>query len=157
MKGRFPVCCLFLEINPALVDVNIHPAKREVKFHNERIVQQFVAQAVRETLLKFHSGRDAPAPVKILSPTSASEAVSPMLPAMQGQPAISTAPAPAPQFPFVLRAAPVAPAPGRIPAPVSLQPQTPEPTSAPTSALTATAEPTPLLNVPLRLAGVIGK
>ena len=30
MKGRFPVCCLFLEINPAAVDVNIHPSKREV-------------------------------------------------------------------------------------------------------------------------------
>ena len=35
MKGRYPVCCLFLEINPAEVDVNIHPAKREVKFHRE--------------------------------------------------------------------------------------------------------------------------
>src|SRR5947199_7578273 len=68
MKGRFPVCCLFLEINPALVDVNIHPAKREVKFHNERTVQQFVAQAVREALLKFHSASDTPAPVKILPP-----------------------------------------------------------------------------------------
>jgi DNA mismatch repair protein MutL len=35
MKGRYPVCCLFLEINPAAVDVNIHPSKREVKFHRE--------------------------------------------------------------------------------------------------------------------------
>jgi DNA mismatch repair protein MutL len=56
MKGRYPVCCLFLEIDPAAVDVNIHPAKREVKFHREREVRKFVAQAVRETLLKFHSG-----------------------------------------------------------------------------------------------------
>src|SRR5437867_35695 len=30
MKGRYPVCCLFLEISPAAVDVNIHPAKRDV-------------------------------------------------------------------------------------------------------------------------------
>ena len=55
MKGRYPVCCLFLEIDPAAVDVNIHPAKREVKFHRELEVRQLVAQAVRETLLKFHA------------------------------------------------------------------------------------------------------
>src|SRR5579862_8121305 len=56
MKGRYPVCCLFLEIDPAAVDVNIHPAKREVKFHQETEVRRTVAQAVRETLLKFHTG-----------------------------------------------------------------------------------------------------
>ena len=50
MKGRYPVCCLFLEIDPAAVDVNIHPAKREVKFRNEGEVRRLVAQAVRETL-----------------------------------------------------------------------------------------------------------
>jgi DNA mismatch repair protein MutL len=60
MKGRYPVCCLFLEMNPASVDVNIHPAKREVKFHRERDVRHLVAQAVRETLLKFHSGEAGP-------------------------------------------------------------------------------------------------
>ena len=55
MKGRYPVCCLFLEIDPAAVDVNIHPAKREVKFHREFEIRKFVAQAVKETLLAFHS------------------------------------------------------------------------------------------------------
>src|SRR5262249_30212810 len=59
MKGRYPVCCLFLEIDPAAVDVNIHPAKREVKFHRESEVRRLVAQAVRETLLVFHSGTKA--------------------------------------------------------------------------------------------------
>src|SRR5204862_2521267 len=58
MKGRYPVCCLFLEIDPAAVDVNIHPAKREVKFHREREVRQLMAQAVRETLLKFHRANE---------------------------------------------------------------------------------------------------
>src|ERR1019366_6268036 len=55
MKGRYPVCCLFLEIDPAAVDVNIHPAKREVKFHREFEVRKCVAQAVRDALLAFHS------------------------------------------------------------------------------------------------------
>src|SRR5476649_922694 len=55
MKGRYPVCCLFLEIDPAAVDVNIHPAKREVKFHREFEIRKFVAQAVKETLLAFHT------------------------------------------------------------------------------------------------------
>ena len=55
MRGKYPVCCLFLEIEPAEVDVNIHPAKREVKFHREREVRRFVADAVREGLASFHS------------------------------------------------------------------------------------------------------
>ena len=42
MKGRYPVCCLFLEIDPAAVDVNIHPAKREVKFHREFEIRKLV-------------------------------------------------------------------------------------------------------------------
>ena len=72
MKGRYPVCCLFLEIDPAAVDVNIHPAKREVKFHREFEVRKFVAQAVREALLAFHAPPEklaapsAPAPVEQL-------------------------------------------------------------------------------------------
>src|SRR5262249_26233731 len=65
MKGRYPVCCLFLEIDPAAVDVNIHPAKREVKFHREAEVRRLVAQAVRERLVEFHSGQS-----KVQSPKS---------------------------------------------------------------------------------------
>ena len=55
MKGKYPVCCLFLEIGPGEVDVNIHPAKREVKFHREREVRRYVAEAVREGLHEFHT------------------------------------------------------------------------------------------------------
>jgi DNA mismatch repair protein MutL len=54
MKGRYPVCCLFLELDPAAVDVNVHPAKREVKFHREPEVRRLMAQAIREALLAFH-------------------------------------------------------------------------------------------------------
>jgi len=54
MKGQFPVCCLFLEVDPSEVDVNIHPAKREVKFHHERDVRRILTRVVQETLLEFH-------------------------------------------------------------------------------------------------------
>jgi DNA mismatch repair protein MutL len=50
MKGRFPVTFLFIEINPELVDVNIHPAKREVRFRDEYGVRQTVIEAVRKSL-----------------------------------------------------------------------------------------------------------
>ena len=55
MKGKYPVCCLFLEIGPGEVDVNIHPAKRQVKFHREREVRRFVAEAVKEGLADYHA------------------------------------------------------------------------------------------------------
>src|SRR5205085_3818935 len=41
--------------DPAAVDINIHPAKREVKFHREAEVRRWTAEAVRDALLKFHS------------------------------------------------------------------------------------------------------
>ena len=50
MKGKFPVTFLFIDIDPELVDVNIHPAKREVRFRDESIVRQSVIDAVRAAL-----------------------------------------------------------------------------------------------------------
>ena len=49
----FPACVLFLEMNPALVDVNVHPAKLEVKFSDERAVFEAVYYTVKEALLGF--------------------------------------------------------------------------------------------------------
>ena len=53
MKGRYPVAILFLEMDPAGVDVNIHPAKREVRFHDDFTIRHFVVKAVQEALGKF--------------------------------------------------------------------------------------------------------
>jgi DNA mismatch repair protein MutL len=50
MKSRFPVTFLFIEIDPELVDVNIHPAKREVRFRDEFAVRHCVIDAARGAL-----------------------------------------------------------------------------------------------------------
>ncbi len=47
---RFPVCVLFISLNPMKVDVNVHPAKLEVKFTNEKPVFEAVYYAVRQAL-----------------------------------------------------------------------------------------------------------
>jgi DNA mismatch repair protein MutL len=49
-KGRFPVTVLDLELDPAAVDVNVHPAKREVRFHDERSIFGRVQRVVRAAL-----------------------------------------------------------------------------------------------------------
>ncbi|MBQ7333368.1 MAG: DNA mismatch repair endonuclease MutL, partial [Clostridia bacterium] len=49
----FPSCVLFLEMNPALIDVNVHPAKLEVKFSDERAVFETVYYTVKNALESF--------------------------------------------------------------------------------------------------------
>lgn len=50
MTGKYPGCVLNLEINPSLVDVNVHPAKLEVRFTNEHEVFETVYYAVKNAL-----------------------------------------------------------------------------------------------------------
>jgi len=45
-EGRFPAAFVFFECDPAAVDVNVHPAKREVRFRNETAVRSFVIRSV---------------------------------------------------------------------------------------------------------------
>ena len=50
LTGRYPACVIWLEIRPGSVDVNVHPAKTEVKFSEERRLFGLLCQAVRDTL-----------------------------------------------------------------------------------------------------------
>ncbi len=49
-KGRYPLAFVFFECDPAAVDVNVHPAKREVRFRSEPQVRSFVIRAVLQRL-----------------------------------------------------------------------------------------------------------
>lgn len=48
--GRYPVFVIYLEIDPYLVDVNVHPKKHEVKFSNDEVIVQLLKDLAEETL-----------------------------------------------------------------------------------------------------------
>ena len=50
MKGQYPVTFLFLALDPAAVDVNVHPAKREVRFHDPNGVREAIVRCIQQTL-----------------------------------------------------------------------------------------------------------
>jgi len=52
--GKFPFAVLNLEISPSEVDVNVHPAKLEVKFENESKVFEVIYHGVTNALLNYH-------------------------------------------------------------------------------------------------------
>ena len=141
MKGRYPVCCLFIEVDPAEVDVNIHPAKREVKFHREKAVRQWSPRPCAKRCSNFTRP----------SRQTAATAPEPPPPAPPPRPE----PADLPDFPRLSK--PTCQLAG--PPPPAVQPPHRRRSSSSRISLRRHRRriPSALLQVPLRLVGVIGR
>lgn len=130
-KGRYPVAFVFLTMDPAAVDVNVHPAKREVRFRSEPQIRSFVIRAVLQRLrelgasLVSQAAESAPAapPLTLNAAEEPEQAAPATEPAdKKTEPGKSAVPKAAPLRPATV------PRPAFQPAP---RPQNPPPLSAP--------------------------
>jgi DNA mismatch repair protein MutL len=123
----FPVVLLFLEMPPHEVDVNVHPAKTEVRFRQQSLIHDFVRESIRITLMKTRPAAsfiaaltDSPRASSALVPGSASALTEPIseFPDSDAQP-----PQPTDAIPFNL--APPEPRPGEVHLPFGAGPVIP--------------------------------
>jgi DNA mismatch repair protein MutL len=103
-KGRHPVVFLFLEINPAQVDVNVHPAKKEVRFRQPARVRDSLLAALRQALGVRERGDAQGAGMSPRPPTSAHPS------ALTAAPPVASVPG-VPREPFSYPLIPLADAP----------------------------------------------
>jgi len=102
-KGRYPLAFIFLEMDPAWVDVNVHPAKREVRFRDEAKVRNFIIESVLAVLRSSGGGAPDPERTPLEPPVFTTKPVPSVppadTPAAEGVP--DAPPPPAPPAPVV--------------------------------------------------------
>lgn len=121
MKGQYPVTFLFIQMDPTAFDVNVHPAKKEVRFHDGNSIRDTIARSVSRTLenaSKLHTGH-APAG----RPLPAASTPAPVIPASRQEELempVTPSSAPLRQMPVASEPRPVlVPSPPRPSEPVS--------------------------------------
>jgi DNA mismatch repair protein MutL len=107
-KGRYPLAFVFLEMDPAWVDVNVHPAKREVRFRDEAKVRNFLIESV---LAVLRARGDEGLPAETVP------AIAPVTPLAVDVPSVSVAvPPPGPAAAYVPPTSPAPVSPAHAPA-----------------------------------------
>ena len=81
--GRHPVFVLYLSLDPALVDVNAHPAKLEVRFREGRLVHDFLFRALHRSLAELRPGEQQNGAIKIEEFTPIQTSESPTVSSIQ--------------------------------------------------------------------------
>jgi DNA mismatch repair protein MutL len=114
----FPVVLLFLEMPPAEVDVNVHPAKTEVRFRQQGLMHDFVRDSLRSALIRARPAAGFLAALDS-SPAASSSLMPPAESPLPGSPDEAPLDGPAPDRaaaqPFQLTPRPASPAPGVLP------------------------------------------
>jgi DNA mismatch repair protein MutL len=94
MRGHYPQAVIVIEIDPLLIDINVHPTKQEVRFHEARVVHQALVAMVEKALRRsfplntgneFAPGYDKKEKMPVLSSMSTAEPVQEYLQISQGE------------------------------------------------------------------------